>query len=836
MYTLPEYIDKYFLKFSGNIYLQPDITYANAYDLIKQRATYIQSLGIKPKDPVALIAANSGEWMITYLSIAYSGAVVVALDNHLSFDHHQKMLALIDCKYSFVSEDMGYKSNKQVKFISVELNTALSDSSKYVVQKLNKEECAAMLFTSGTTGDPKVVMLSHDNIVNTCYASVEHMGLLDAPDVVLAILPLYHVFGLITTFLGFIINGSSIVVQPSLKGPDIIKSLEIYPVTIFPGVPKLWELFFDSILNKAKNQSAVKYKILKFMVVYSHVFKKAGLGIIPRVIFKPIHKVFGEQLKFFVSGGASLKPKYFNAYHNMGFTILEGYGLTETTAVAVANKVHENTVGCVGTPIKGNFIEIRNKDARGIGEIWIKGISVMMGYLNNEKANSEVFDNNGWFNSGDIGLIDNRGSLRITGRTKNIIVLDSGKNVFPEEIEDLFITSELINEVAVFGYEKNHNIIVNAVIVPEHVSGAAYQQIKAEVNRLNNLLPDYMRVSDFSLSFEPLPRTSTKKVMIREVIANLQKGSYQCSDDINFVSQYNIQPTNEREEHLIRFIIKKFSLTKVYLDLSLDNLGLDSLSKIQFVMELERNFKVKIDMDKFMSISIVIDLIKYVGSLPEVSDFESREDELFTGKILTKKFIIFNPIVLLLVKLIKLIAVLFFEYRIKNKAVLKDANECILVCNHQSNLDVILVLATIPLRLRNNIFMISKKELKFLKYLFPWSHLIFVDRGANIFPALKAGADILRQGGSLIIFPEGTRTKNGKIGEFKDGAAYLANKFNKDIIPMTINGTFKVFPKGSIFPKLGHKLALTFGERISSKGLTVEELNKQIKISIEKNF
>jgi long-chain acyl-CoA synthetase len=836
MYTLPEYIDKYFLKFAGNIYLQPDITYASAYELIKQRAAYIQSLGIKPKDPVALIASNSGEWMITYLSIAYSGAVVVALDNHLSFEHHQKMLARIDCKYAFVSDDMGYKSDKQVRFISVELNNALSDSSKYISSKLNKEECAAMLFTSGTTGDPKIVMLSHNNIVNTCYAGIEHMGLLDAPDVVLALLPLYHVFGLITTFLAFIINGSSIVVQPSLKGPDIIKSLEDYPVTVFPGVPKLWELFFDSILNKAKNQSAVKYKILKFMVAYSHVFKKVGLGIIPKAIFKPIHKVFGEQLKFFVSGGASLKPKYFKAYHNMGFTILEGYGLTETTAVAVANKVHENTAGCVGTPTKGNFVEIRNKDARGIGEIWIKGISVMMGYLNNDKANAEVFDNDGWFSSGDVGLIDIKGNLRITGRTKNIIVLDSGKNVFPEEIEDLFITSELINEVAVFGYEKNHNIIVDAVIVPEHVSGAAYQQIKAEVNRLNNLLPDYMRVSDFSLSFEPLPRTSTKKVMIREVIANLQKGSYQCSDDINFVSQYNIQPTNEREEQLIKFIIKKFSLTKVYLDLSLDNLGLDSLSKIQFVMELERNFKVKIDMDKFMSISVVIDLIKYVGSLPEVSDLESREDELFTGKILTKKFIIFNPIVLLLVKLIKLIAVLFFGYKVKNKALLKEAKECILVCNHQSNLDVILVLATIPLRLRNNIFMISKKELKFLKYIFPWSHLIFVDRGANIFPALKAGADILRQGGSLIIFPEGTRTKNGKIGEFKDGAAYLANKFNIDIIPMTIDGTFKVIPKGSILPNFGHKLSLTFGERISPKGRTVEELNKLIKLAVEKNL
>ncbi len=834
MYTLPEYIDKYFIKFSRNIYLQPDITYASAYELIKQRASYIQSLGIQTKDPVALIASNSREWMITYLSIAYSGAVVVALDNHLSIEHHQKMLARIDCKYAFVSDDMEYKSDKQVEFISVELDDAMSDSSKYIAPKLNKEECAAMLFTSGTTGDPKIVMLSHNNIVNTCYASIEHMGLLDAPDVVLAILPLYHVFGLITTFLGFIINGSSTVVQPSLKGPDIIKSLEIYPITIFPGVPKLWELFFDSILNKAKNQSAVKYKILKFMVAYSHVFKLAGLGIIPKVIFKPIHKVFGEQLKFFVSGGASLKPKYFKAYHNMGFTILEGYGLTETTAVAVANKVHENTVGCVGTPIKGNFIEIRNKDARGIGEIWIKGISVMMGYLNNEKANSEVFDSDGWFNSGDIGLIDNKGSLRITGRTKNIIVLDSGKNVFPEEIEDLFITSELINEVAVFGDEKNHNIIVNAVIVPEHVSGAAYQQIKAEVNRLNNLLPDYMRVADFSLSFEPLPRTSTKKVMIREVIANLKQGKYQRSGDMNFVSQYNIQPSNEREDQLIKFIIKKFGIENLYLDLSLDDLGLDSLSKIQFVMELEKNFKVKIDMDKFMSISSVLELVKYVSLLPEVSEVDSREDELFLGKIRTNKYNFLNPVVYLLIKLIKLKASLFFGYRVMNKEKLKDAKNCILVCNHQSNLDAILVLASLPRKVRKNIFMISKKELTFLKYIFPWSHIIFVDRGANIFPALKSGADILRQNGALLIFPEGTRTRDGNLGEFKDGAAYLASKFNKDVLTMKIDGAYNVFPRGSFFLRFGHKLTLTIGDRISPKNKSVEDINKQIKSSIEK--
>ncbi|MDD4527838.1 MAG: AMP-binding protein [Candidatus Margulisbacteria bacterium] len=833
MYILPEYIDKYFNKFLSSIYIQPNITYQDAYEIIQQRATYIQSLGVKAKEPVALIASNSAEWMLTYFSIAYSGAIVVALDNHLSEEHHLKMLSTVNCKHAFISDDVGQRTSKEVNFISLNFNNALSDKSKYIAPILKAEDCAAMLFTSGTTGEPKVVMLSHNNLVNTCMSGMEHMGLQDEPDIVLTILPLYHVFGLITSFLAFITNGSSIVVQPSLKGPDIIKSLETYPITVFPGVPKLWELFFDSILNKVKTQSIVKYQIFKFMVAYSHLFKKVGLGAVPKAVFKPIHKIFGEQLKFFVSGGASLKPKYFKAYHNMGFKILEGYGLTETTAAIVANKAHENREGSVGKATKGNFVEIREKNERGIGEIWLKGISVMMGYLNNDKANEEVFDNEGWFNSGDVGLIDHEGNLRITGRTKNIIVLDSGKNVFPEEIEDVFINSELINELAVFGGEKNGNAIVSAVIVPEQISGASYQEIKVEVNRLNRLLPDYMRVSDFAISFEPLPRTSTKKVIVREIIKNLKQGKYQAGDDSSFVSLHEMVSESEREKQVAKFIMKKFELKKIVISQSLDDLGLDSLSKIHFVIELELELRVKINMDKFMAISSVVELVKHLSLLPEVNEVESREDELLSGNFTTKKYNFFNPLVFLLVKVIRLKAHLFFGYRIVNKELLEGAKESIFVCNHQSNLDIILILASLPKDIRRNIFMISKKELKFLKYIFPWSHLIFVDRGANMFPALKSGADILRQGGSLIIFPEGTRTRTGKLNEFKDGAAYLASNFNKDIITMTIKGAYEVFPAGSFFPKLGHKLSLTFGEIISPKGKTVEEINKAVKKAIE---
>lgn len=833
MYTLPEYGDKYFAKYSDSMYLQPDITYAQAYSLIKQRATYIQSLGIKPKEPVALIASNSREWMITFFAIAYSGAVVVPLDNHLSLDIHKKMLSRIDCKLAFVSDDMGYTSDKKTKFISVEFNNALLDSKGYKKVKLNKEECAVMLFTSGTTGHPKIVALSHNNLVNTCLSGIEHMELVNEPDVVLTVLPLYHVFGLIASFLAFIINGSSIVVQTSLKGPDIIKTLEAYPITIFPGVPRLWELFFDSILDKAKNQSVIKYKILKFMVDYCHIFKKMGLGFIPKTIFKPIHQVFGNQLKFFVSGGASLKPKYFKAYHNMEFNILEGYGLTETTAVTIATKAHENSPGSVGKPTPGNYVEIRNKNSRDIGEIWLKGNSIMIGYLNNPKANAEVFDNDGWFNSGDAGFIDKNGNLHITGRIKNIIVLDSGKNVFPEEIEDALVVSEYINEIAVFGREKKGSVIVQAVVVPETISEKSFQEIKAEINRINDLMPDYMRVSEFALSFEPLPRTSTKKIITREVEANYKLGKYQVSEDKKFISQQNIQAITDRDKQVIKIIKSKFSVKKLFITTTLDDLGLDSLVRIQFAMELEKKLRVRIDMDKFMEASTVTDLIKYLGGLANVSEVESREDELLSGKYVTKKYKFFNPIVLLIVKFIKLIAILFFDYKIKNKEKLKEAQNCILVCNHQSNLDIILILASLPRDIRKNLFMISKKELKFLKYIFPWSHIIFVDRGVNIFPTLKSGADILRQNGSLFIFPEGTRTRDGKIGEFKYGVAYLASKFNKNILTMKIEGTFNVFPRGSFFPKFGHKLTLTLGETISPAGKSIEEINKQIKNSVE---
>ncbi len=835
MHTLPQYIDKYFQKFSKNIYFQPDTTYSQAYEIIEKRAAYIQSLGVKPKDTVALIASNSEEWMLTYLGIVYAGAIVVALDNHLSLDIHKKMLEKIDCKLAFVSDDLGYKSDEDVKFISVELSGALADEKDYVVPVLDKNEAVAYLFTSGTTGDPKIVMLSHDNIVSTCIAGLDHMELNKEPDVVLSVLPLYHVFGVIVCFLAFIANGSSMVVQPSLQGPDIIKSLEAYPVTVFPGVPKLWELFFDSIMKKTKNASIAKYHILNFMVNNAHILKAMGLGFLPKIIFKPIHKVFGVQMKFFVSGGAALNPKYFKNYHNMGFNILEGYGLTETTAAIVATKSYENTPGSVGKPTNNNFVEIRKADNRGIGEIWLKGVSVMLGYLNNDKANAEVFDADGWFDSGDIGRINKDGNLQITGRTKNIIVLDSGKNVFPEEVESFLSDSDLIEELAVFGHKKGASIIVQAVIVPKDIS-SSFQTIKEEVNRINNKLPDYMRVTEFAMSFDPLPRTSSKKVIIREVATNLHQGSYQTADNEDFTESHQIKAASVREQLILNSIIKRFGVPKLYLSHSLDDLGLDSLTKIHWVVELERELMVKVDMEKFMSISLVIELFKYLASLPEQTEVESKEDELISGAIKTKKYSFFNPIASLLVDIIRIKAKLFLGYKFIGKEKLVGLEDCIVVCNHQSNLDALLILGSLPAKLRNNVFMIGKQEVSFLKVLFPYSHTIFVDRGANVFPALKGGADILRQGGSLIIFPEGTRTRDGQVGDFKDGAAYLASKFNKNIVAMTINGAYKAFPKGKFLPKIGSKISVTVGDIISSNDKTVEDINAEIKKSVEKSL
>lgn len=826
----------YCQKYSNNmLFTELNLTYAKVLPKVLAKAAFLQKAGYKKGDVIAILASNSPEWLMTFMAITSIGAISLNLDTNLKPELYQQMLDHVNTKAVFVSPEFKTDFANQ-KTHPISFDKEIEDAKSFKEPEVQEDDLANLLFTSGTTGKPKVVALTQANWYKTAISGVKHLRLTEDL-VVLCILPLYHVYGLIGNFMGEFAAGCSLIFQPSLKGPDILKSLADHPISMFPVVPQLLELFLDGILNKAKAQSNLKYNLLNFFLKNTQVFNSLGLGFLPKVIFKPIHKAFGPSLDYFICGGAPLKEGIYTAYKNMGFTVVNGYGLTETSGPVAGTNPLKTKPCSIGRPLEGNEIKIKNINDDGIGEIWIRGVSVMPGYYNNPEANNEAFDSDGWFNSGDLGYLDKEGDIILTGRLKNVIVLDSGKNVYPEELEAYYIQSPLIQDLAVFSRNINKKDIVYAVIVPANKNKNSYTEIKAELQRLNEGQPSYKIINQFAISFDPLPKTSTKKTIIREVVALLEKGAYQTDENKSAATQKLILASTPEEEEILNVVLAKLGQEHLYELQTLADLNIDSLKFIDFVVHLEEKLGIAIDSQKLAKTGNMKEMIAFLTNCSKKTG-DSINQQIFKSKITTRTFFMLNPLLETFLLFVKFISKVCWKLKVINKELL-TINNNIICANHQSYLDIMWLLTIIPYRSRKNICMIGKKQLSFFKYLFPGIPMLFVEREGNFLPTLKASSDLLRQGKSLIIFPEGTRTMDGYVGEFKTGAAYLAKNLNKTIIPITIKGGYEIYPRQKRLPNFIGKFQgrIFINQHIDpNRYKSVDELNLAIQETIKNSF
>ena len=409
--------------------------------------------------------------------------------------------------------------------------------------------------------------------------------------------------------------------------------------------------------------------------------------------------------------------------------------------------------------------------------------------------------------------------------------------MYPEELEAYYQSSSLITELAVFGRQSEGKDIVFAVIVPEHKTKNAYTEIKQEIQKMNKDLPTYMIVNQFAISFDPLPRTSSKKIVVREIEKNLSKFNYQSSERDKSLSQKELIANSPKEEAVINILKKKLKKDLFFVTDNLNDFDIDSLGKIDLIVFLEEELCIQVNLEIFAGKSDISEIVIYLAECQKKRD-GSISDEILKSKIKTKPLSIYNPLLESIITMLRLLSKSAWRLKINNPENLITDNS-IIVSNHQSNLDAIWILSSIPRKQRKNIYIIGKKELKYLKYIFPGIQTIFVERKSDVIPALKAGADVLRQGKSLLIFPEGTRTLNGTLLSFKTGAAYLAMNLNKKIIPMTINGSFKIMPKKRILPKLiAHSGgSITIHPAIDAKKYkSIDSLTKKIKTIIKSSL
>lgn len=808
------------------------ITFWECWRHAEDLALFLRGQGYGQGDIIAILAESSSAWCIAYMAITAMGAIALPLDTSLTREQYRVMIQAVAAQAVLVSEPFRGFFDEVAVYAIDGAPPATGDETLPEIP-LGENEIASLLFTSGTTGNPKIVALTHENILHVALACTR-LEEYTEDDVTLAMLPLYHVYAFESTFMAPLMTGSSIVFQTSLKGPDIIRTLAENPITIFPAAPQMWELFFDAMVGKIRAQSQTKYRLFLFVLRAAPLLKSLGLGFLTDRIFRPVHDLFGHRMRFFISGGAPLKQAYFEMYRRMGFYIMEGYGLTETTGPIAIPYYKDAVAGAVGPPVPGNEVRIKEINAEGIGEIWLRGKAVMAGYYRNDHANREAFDEEKFFNTRDLGYVDSKGHIHITGRKKNVIVLDSGKNVYPEELELHFRTSPLISEIAVFGRKIEGRETVYAVIVPVSGLQNGYRTIREEIAALNKNLAPYKALVRFALSADPLPRNSTRKILIDEVIRLLDQGVYQEGEGGSPAPRNRLTASNEREEEIIAIVGARLNADVLYAAETLADHGVDSLGMIELIVHLEERLAISVDTEKVSPFQRMEEFVRTLADCGKRAGV-NLDDLILRGEMATRPTIFPNPFSEMILLAVRIASTLFWDVRIDHPERLALDN-AIIVANHQSNLDPVWLLSALPYRLRKRIFLIGKKELSFLRYLLIGSPLLFVDRTGNVVPALKAAADILRGGDSLIIFPEGTRSRDNALGKFRPGSAYLATHLGKKIIPVRIEGSFEILPPGKFIPRFfgGRPGVLRIGEPIDPARFdSVETLNDHLRHVVE---
>jgi long-chain acyl-CoA synthetase len=820
--------------YSDKILFDNKITYAEAFKLAEQRAVFLQSEGYKKGDVIAILAKSNAEWVLSYMAINMLGGVVLPLDVNLMPQALTDMAKNLKAKALFISDE--YKGViKKIKTYPVSLEKSLEKKKKFKVPKVSEDDTATFIYTSGTTGTPKIVALTHRNIFCTA-ENIGERARMTTSDLFLCLLPLYHVYALLACFAGPFSHGAAFVYLTSLKGPDIMKCLAENPFTVFPAAPLLWEMIMDGIIKKVKGESAFKYRLFKFFLEYGTAMRKIGLSFLP-IKFLTRSCTIRKKIRFFVSGGAPLKDKYRKYYKSMGFTVLEGYGLTETTGPITLPDPDKNFIGSVGPVISGNESKIKNINDEGIGEVWLKGDSVTPGYYNNAAANKEVFDNEGFFNTGDLGKKDKHGNIYLTGRVKNVIVISSGKNVYPEELETYYKKSEEIEEIAVFGLDKDGDEHVYAVIVPKDKTEKSFEKIKNELTRLNKGLPSYKTVTDFAISFDKLPVNSARKVVYRTVIDLLKQGVYMEHENDSTVLRDVLTPTTPYETEVIETLRKKLKVKTIYAKQTFADFKIDSLGLVDLTVQLEEALSISIDLEKFKTLQTMDEIVAYLVSLEKTSGGSIKE-RLFEGEITEKPLLFFNPVLYFWIALIKLCCKVFWKVKVINPEKF-EINNCIILANHSSYFDIPWLISAMKIRDIKNTYAIGKKEVSGIRYVFHGMPVIWIDYDKNTNEVFKKSADLLRQNKSVMIFPEGIRSANGEMQEFKLGSAYLAKNINREIIPVTINGTYDIWPPEKKFPEFVTKKrgSVVIHDKINPADYkTIESLMAKVRSEIEKGI
>ena len=516
-------------------------TYSELYDYVLKFGSALQKIGIKPKDHIAVIGENRIQWAISYLTAMMFDLVVVPVDKGLphgdilNIIHESDSTALIfsgslkelfkDKKEvlvklkHYICMDMETKENDIYSMTELIKNEPLTNAP---LPKINPDDVAEIIYTSGSLGRAKGVMLTQKNLATNLVA-MRQMVTINPEDRFLGVLPIHHTYQCTCGLLCPLYSGASVHFARSLK--TIPEDMANTKPTVLLGAPLLYNKMYNKIMKTIQSKKTSSL-LVNVLINLTDITQNIGWKNSKKLLFGKLHKTLGGSMRLLIAGGAAPDPKVSKFFREVGFTIIQGYGLTETAPILALNRLEDFKDAAAGLPLPNVEIKIDKPDKNGIGEIIVRGPSVMPGYYKNPSATNETFENE-WFKTGDLGYVDEDGFLFINGRKKNVIIANNGENVYPEEIEDILNRNQFVLESMVYGEEdEKHDERIAALIVPDTAVFIEYstnnnvqitpelvdQIISDAVKETNRQLPAFKQIKKFYLHESELEKTTTQKV------------------------------------------------------------------------------------------------------------------------------------------------------------------------------------------------------------------------------------------------------------------------------------------------------------------------------------
>jgi len=796
-----------------------EISYA---ELIEHAGSFARLADVLPDERVLIVSENRPEWVYSLFGIWQRGAVAVPVDfmseaEEIAYVIEDSEPVLVFCsKQTFGNVRKAVElSGGNIEVVNYDTLTLPRPHGRAISR--SREDLALILYTSGTTGKPKGVMLTFGNLLSNI-EGVSETGIARREDSTLAILPFHHSYPLMVTLLLPLHLGATVVFLDRLTPEDILEKLRTYRISILVGVPRLYNLFHRRIMERIEKNPLTRGLFA--------VMRRIPSPSLRRRVFAKVHSVFGGNVKFMVSGGAKLDLKVAEDLTALGFTVLEGYGLTETSPIVTFNPPDRIKLGSVGLPVKDVSVRISQE-----GEVLVRGPNVMKGYWRRERETAEAIKH-GWFHTGDLGYVDEEGYLYITGRKKEIIVLGTGKNVNPEEIESLILQeSELVKEAGVLEVEGKLHALVYPDLEKAKEMGVVNLQetLKWEViDRVNRKLPEWKRIAGFRLTGQELPKTRLGKLK-RFLLPEL----YRSAGEQRLEGKDTLLETEEGR--LIREYLQKETGRSVYSSSHLElDLGLDSLGKIEFLSFLEKTFGVSMSEE---------DLSTY-GTVGEVVNFvRSRRNKLTAGEISWREILeealpYEPPDYPLLFFLGRTLLKIFFS--LYNRARIEGVENFpeepfIIAPNHTSYLDGFVLAAVLPDRIAGKTYFLGEETYfrnPITSLFAKLAHIITVNINRRLKESLQKTARLLKSGKVVVIFPEGARTRTGELMEFKKGVAILSRELKVPVVPVALVGTYESMPPGSWFPK-PVKIRVKVGKPLFPEDRSYEEITEELRKRVE---